>query len=460
MSTTRTLWEPEGFDPRDFGFWKSKDQKGVRVFISRVLTSHVAADRGGYTPIRRQEVRAVLGTFEKKRDQMEKMGLIECDHEARIGEKAFHYRLGPEWRSRPIRHRKTNDAETLRLWLAIRGLRPEGAVEPADPVKTHLNSWLRRLTLDPGVIERGMAGVVGEERRRYAQMVIELTLFGDPGDREGDYCTYGRFHSLITRMPKWMREAIRIDGQPLGETDIKACQPMIQANLASQAIINTPATHRTPSKPTPNPNTHTHKPPHTIVSGNAPIPTLNAPIHTLAPNLPPDLIEFFEQYEAGVDYYVWFASKIGMPCETEDERGDVKEAWAWLVYDEPQWHIPVWRKRWEAYSESCPSIASWLERTKRYDYREAARECQRYESRLMIQEVCRDLLENHPAMPILTIHDAIMAPDEGLDAVSETIRRVWGREGVAPRLKVIPSEPTRAGPRDVRHGDKWLPWHA
>jgi hypothetical protein len=440
---TRTLWEPEGFDPRDLGFWKAKDRKGIEVFISRILTSHVAADRGGWTPVRREEARAVLASWEPKRARMEQVGLIECDHRYERGVKAFHFRLGPEWRSRPIRHRKTDDPETLRLWLAIRGIRPEVVSEPADPIKDHLDSWLRRMALDRETIEKGMARVVGDQRRIYSGQIINLARFGDPADRDGDYCAYGRFHSLITRMPKWMREAIRIDGRPLGEADIRATQPLIQAIRASRVptrsrrstksvsrdrangASRSPIAATTPPAPA-KPSGHR---PHTIVSGNAPIPTV-------VPNLPPDLVEFFDQYATGVDFYIWFASKVGLPCATDAERGDVKKAWAWLVYDEPRWQIPAWRRMWEAYRAACPTIASWLERAKRDDYREAARECQRHEAELMIQGVVGQLLEHHPDLPVLTIHDAIMAPEDGLQTVCDVIRRVWRREGVIPQLKI------------------------
>jgi hypothetical protein len=345
------------------------------------------------------------------RDWLEANGHIECDHDAREGVKAFCYLLGERWRASPLRNHEVNDHVSLAAWLEIRGKGEKSGPRTPDPVRDHLNRWLRRFTFDPAVLASGMAMVGDDERRMYAQMVIDLSR--DPDERDGEYCPYGRFHSILTRMPRWMRSAIRIDGRPLDEVDIRATQPLVQAIHA--AHHGTPPAPATTAPPTPD----------TII------------YQICTHDLPDDLAEFFRDYPT-VDFYRWVAPKFGMPCGTDEERSAVKKAWAWLVFADPEKaaRIPEWRQRWDAYRAACPSVARWLQDAKRENYREAARACQRFEGRLMIQGVCGELMDRHPDLPILTIHDAILSPPDGIPIVCDAIRSAWATTGVVPALKV------------------------
>lgn len=413
----------------------------IRVFVSRIITSARASDREGWTPVRWEERQATFGRHNCRptMDWLEAAGHVECDHKCSIGEKAFWWRLGERWRDAPIRGQRAEDRDTLRLWNAIRGLGPTGEGKPLTPVERHLNRWNHAYTLDPEVVERGMATingegqrrrkgrrevspeVVAERRRGYARMIYELAAC--PEERPGTRCLYGRFHAILTRMPRWMRGAIRINGRPMVEIDIVACQPLIQAILAARWIATEHVTATTPVNGTG------------VVSHTRPLTDKSA-----LGAVTPDLIEFFEKYAAGEDFYRWFAGKIEMDCRTDPERDRVKLMWSWLVYDEPD-DAAVWRRAWKAFCRSCPSVARWLEAVKQNagpkPYKEAARTCQRFESRLMIDGVVGELMERCPDMPILTVHDAILVHPENADIVRDAIARVWLREaGFEPRIKI------------------------
>lgn len=434
----RILCLPEGFDLGDAPTHIWRHRREIKVFVSRIVTMARTRDEDRGIPIRWEEGVSTFGRRQWKttRDWLEANHHIECDHEAQEGVKAFWYNLGERWRSKPIRHEKVDDPASLAAWMAIRGNDPGGAGTsgPVDPVRAHLNRWLRAFRFDPNVIARGMDAIDGsnarkrkgktteeaiaEERRDYAQMIIELSQ--DPDERDGEYCHYGRFHSILTRMPRWMREAIRIDDEPMIEVDIRATQPLIQAIIATHG--GAPPTPPDPAPDHPPDGTH-----HTDT------------IHCRFCNhsCSHDLSEFFRDYPT-VDFYRWVAPKFGMPCETEDERDAVKRAWAWLVFDKPRWNIPEWRSRWEEYRRACPSVAGWLVKAKEKDYREAARTCQRFESRLMIQGVCGRLMVDHPDLPILTIHDAILTRPDGVGVVCDAIRDTWATVGAEPALKIKP----------------------
>ena len=188
--------------------------------------------------------------------------------------------------------------------------------------------------------------------------------------------------------------------------------------------------------PASDPGDARRPPPHTAIRPTTTIVSGFAPI--LPPDLPADVADFLAMYAAGEDFYRWVAPKFGMAFEEgdDDARERVKSTWGWIVYDEPS-DLPAWRGPYDAYRWSCPTVTNWLERVKRDNYREAARECQRFESRMMIDGVAGELMDRYPDMPILTVHDAILAHEENLDLVREVVRRVWLSEaGVEPRIKI------------------------
>jgi hypothetical protein len=45
-------------------------------------------------------------------------------------------------------------------------------------------------------------------------------------------------------------------------------------------------------------------------------------------------------------------------------------------------------------------------------------------------------MREHPALPIVTIHDALLVPPGGEEIVAAAIRRTWADDGVEPTLKV------------------------
>lgn len=403
----RRLLLREGIDDELYGAPKAVrfHRNEVAVFLSRIETASVASDREGYTPIRRKEQRAAMGdrTAKTITDWLEDARIVECDHKAIEGEKAFWWRAGELMRSRPRHHRIVSDPASLRAWDAIQGIRP-GVPEGSDPVRDHLRKWIMRTRLDPGVAEAAISMIDDFDdpfwlKRQYAETVVML-FDGEPADIWGDYCEYGRYHSIITRMPGFLRPALRIDGRELVVLDCKALQPLIQAICASREVGA----------------------------------------------VPPDLDRFFEVYADG-DIYAWLADEVlDMPCRCKPERDAVKEAWAHLVYGNPRksQFVPGWTEAWARYQDRQETIAGWLERTKRCTcdqpakkcrcYGEAARECQRFESRVMIQGVVRDLMERHPELPIVAIHDAIATTPEGIPIVMESIRRCWEPEGRLPRV--------------------------
>ena len=92
-------------------------------------------------------------------------------------------------------------------------------------------------------------------------------------------------------------------------------------------------------------------------------------------------------------------------------------------------------KHWRSFASRWPTVASALERLKQGGYRNAARTLQRRESNLMILGACGSLVEEHPDIALLTIHDSILTRRDDAGVVDDVIRRTWRSAGVTPHLK-------------------------
>ena len=79
-----------------------------------------------------------------------------------------------------------------------------------------------------------------------------------------------------------------------------------------------------------------------------------------------------------------------------------------------------------------PALADYILDAKRDCYQNLARDCQRLESRLMIDGAAGSLL---PSVPIVTIHDAILTTAAHVPAVEAAVIAEFGRLGVTPKIR-------------------------
>ncbi len=118
-------------------------------------------------------------------------------------------------------------------------------------------------------------------------------------------------------------------------------------------------------------------------------------------------------------------------------RSDLKKKFfAWLYgkpgcrgdYYQPEVHQAMW--------DLFPDVCGAVEKMKRHDYRELAREMQRVESQFVIDTVCRRLMLEHPALFVTTIHDSISTIAGSESIVMHVFREEFDRIGLNPILIV------------------------
>ena len=175
MNRPLTFRIPVGFDPsclltpvRDYGCW----------FLDLLYRKTLRLKAGDFVNLKSDYIRKVVPDrrWPGLRDRLEECGVLQCDHIDRYGKKSFGYRLA-QFESQRIECKH----QQLRAKLQSTDRMERSTLQP---VHLHLESWLKRLTIDPRVAEatiRGMepktkAGTAPLTEQQYQTVIREQCL--------------------------------------------------------------------------------------------------------------------------------------------------------------------------------------------------------------------------------------------------------------------------------------------
>jgi hypothetical protein len=218
-------------------------------------------------------------------------------------------------------------------------------------------------------------------------------LFGVP-------CKNHRFHTTITNMKRELRQLLTIEGQPIIYRDISCSQPLLLSlYLRSCVHKNLPLSNTKPNQPPPTPNT----------------PPYDTQI---------EIHKYQHEVEEGL-FYDSAVKVLGKP------RDVVKTQLLQVFFDRPRTNC--------IYTDylrgTYPNILAIINDAKREDHRFLANHLQQIEAELVIHRICAGLKEDHPEIPLVTVHDSIgtMEPYESI--VEARMRAEFAREGLNPTFK-------------------------
>ncbi len=90
----------------------------------------------------------------------------------------------------------------------------------------------------------------------------------------------------------------------------------------------------------------------------------------------------------------------------------------------------------ELFARDFPTVYKAINDLKRKDYRQLAYLLQAHESKIMIDIICRQILDELPGTFIATIHDSIMTTPDKVDEVRAIMKREFQRFGLDPTIRV------------------------
>ena len=92
----------------------------------------------------------------------------------------------------------------------------------------------------------------------------------------------------------------------------------------------------------------------------------------------------------------------------------------------------------ELFARDFPNVFKAIKDLKRKDYRQLAYLLQAHESKIMIDVICRRILDELPGTVIATIHDSIMTPPDKAEVVKMIMMREFQRFGLNPMIRLEP----------------------
>lgn len=390
---------PETFDPavitpawRAYACWVVS-----AVVIRRYLDR--GSDEETFVPLSSSYVEKHIPKKVRKLllDELVEKGVLECDGIYYFGDpagrttgqyapgprgKCLCYRLGATHRQSGIRPFTVTHHELLRKMNQLNEQEREAI---KDSVHRTLRNWHDRVEVLPDA--------------PYGEHPLLDRMID--GERRFTVCAQGRVHTNVANLPRQYRQYIRVAGQELMSCDISTSQPLLLAIL----LQNREREKENQKKKKKGTN-------HSAV---------------YEPSSCLHLSDYLRDCLSGT-VYDRVADLTGY------SRDDVKSMFLAVIYGHPD-HTDT--KVGRAIRALYPAVFdAVVEMNFALGHGELPRRLQALESGVMIRRVAARLIREYPEMPLLTVHDCIVAP-EGYEAVvAATIAEEWLAEfGVSPGIK-------------------------
>lgn len=250
-----------------------------------------------------------------------------------------------------------------------------------------------------------------------------------------------RYTSILTMMPKQLRNFLQIEGSPMVEVDLGSSQPFLLAFLlkeldsrANSEILNVGSITNSGKE---------------FSISNYLINIDNELISKLYPFMLPAFCSLSTRQKESIrkfysvpfqeDFYQWVADQT----DNRINRDEVKDSFMYFLFDSNPNHRN-YNQVMQAIGEIFPGLNVFVglihEEFGKSDF---ARFLQMIESHLLINLILREFNENYPHIPIFTIHDAILTNEENAPCVQEFLmRRLTEMTAISPRSKITyPSKP-------------------
>jgi hypothetical protein len=145
--------------------------------------------------------------------------------------------------------------------------------------------------------------------------------------------------------------------------------------------------------------------------------------------LPQDVIEFVRLCEQGV-LYDELMRRLGIPARRR--KGFKRLIFSQVFFGKNKQTGKVR----ELFARDFPTVYKAITDLKRKDYRQLAYLLQAHESKIMIEIICKKILDELPGTFIATIHDSIMTTPDKTDEVRAIMKREFQRFGLNPMIRV------------------------
>jgi hypothetical protein len=293
-----------------------------------------------------------------------------------------------------------------------------------------LERWLWELEIDTDRAMRWVSRQTGRKEflSRLSVEAIQERNFGLKT------CEFGRVHSNVSNLASPQRRCLRWRGERLAELDIRNTQPLLISHLALRAITGDfPIDQQRLMGFSVKRTESGRKGERQGGAGSVPNPHVgmfslrSEMTDSTANSIPQHLLDLITSCERG-EFYETMAAVWHEEGLTREKIEGIS---VWLLFDKTHLRLPYWRALRKAY----PAFADYVTAMKKPEYRTLARAAQRFESLLMIVGAVGRLTQDHPDIPIWTVHDSILTLPTHIETVRAVILDEFSRCGIVPAFK-------------------------
>ena len=345
----KTIYNPTKLDLLD----SCKDnEEAIRCILHIIHYRHCmeALPREALVPLKAAYLRRQIPGWNAIKQGLLRDGIIETDHFYVEGQKCFGYRAGERFRGSPYR------------LVTIKTNIPNESNDD-NAFATPVCTWLKR--------QAQRIAVANDETSDQLQIIRDGFWRFNSRDAFG-----WRFHSNLTRLKAEARKALRVNGQPLAEIDIKNSQPLFLGKLLKERGVVGCEKY----------------------------------------------IEICQQ-----DLYAYIAAKAGVT------RAEAKVAIIETVFFA---RLGARHAIKTLFKQEFPEVWRFIEGVKKKDFRKLARLLQRTEAQFVIYTVCERIRKENPGMFVATIHDSILHLPTDSAYVRAVLDAEFAQWGLKPRLEI------------------------
>jgi len=350
------------------------DLDRMTYFVNIIMSKRYYQMPSDYVPLDSKILRKIIRDHKFYANILGDIGVLECDGFYAKAKKCLGYRISKKYKSK-IRKSKI---KTKTLVSAM--LRNKKTYKYTD-LQKHLYKFLSRITISEKAYEEIETWQNIEDfncAKSSIDKIIEKSFYLKED-------SFGRIHTNITNLKRDLRKYLKFNDQSIVNLDISSSQPLL-LYILSRSCNNG------------------------VYMGS---------ISCCAAT---DLEHYKSLVEAG-EIYPFLSEKLLLqPTE------DIKHVLYRDVFFGKDTH--------PKFCELFPTVAATLKELKKSDYRNAAWTMQRLESDIVINKICRDLMDTHPNAFITTIHDSFISTRENIPIIQDAVRRTFRALGVAPKLRV------------------------
>lgn len=255
------------------------------------------------------------------------------------------------------------------------------------PVHHHLHAWLRGTTLN----------ISDKMYNKYARQKLAIDMIRN-GDLRLEVDKYQRVHTNVTNLKRSLRKYLALDGAKLVELDICNSQPLMLAVLLLDYYNNSEEF---------------------LVATSPALKSISEEVKNLPPPLPPLCSALSEQHALpeDVNRYIGLCER-GQIYHYLDQNlvhnsttltGLKRRVLSRILYCK---NVDQDNDLSTQFAALFPHVSAFVRYLKRSDYRHLPQQLQRVEAGLVIHGVCTRLMHEHPHVPVLTVHDSVLTPQQ------------------------------------------------